>query len=115
MLQSGVVVDVHLEELGQHSWVKALFNTLIGSNGSALYRFVARGRDDGHSKGDHAAVGATFPMMRWSDLDDLTEPNAWLDTARERLQELDAQLLADGWQRRPGNRKHWWSMSYQRA
>lgn len=108
-------LEIHLEELGQHSWVKALFNTVGGSYGSAQYRFVARAPGEGHVDGDHAAVGATFPMMRSSDLNDLADPNAWLDTARACLQELDAELVADGWQRQPIGGTHWWSLSYHRA
>jgi hypothetical protein len=56
------VLEVHLEELGQHSWWKASFNTLSGSYGSAQLRFVARppGVDDP----DPHVLGATFPVMR---------------------------------------------------
>ena len=40
--------EVHLEELGQHTWWKALVHTPTGTNGSARYRCVARsaGRAD---------------------------------------------------------------------
>jgi hypothetical protein len=105
------VLEVHLEELGQHSWWKALLNTLVGLYGSAQFRFVARppGPDD---TGDHHVLGATFPMMRLQDLDDQTEPNAWIDTARERLDELDEQLVRDGWHRTGTTGRHWWSRTY---
>ncbi len=109
------VLEVHLEELGQHSWVKALFNTASSSYGSAQFRFVARPPGEDHDVADHQFLGATFPMMRLQDLNNLNEPNAWLDTARERLQELDRQLVADGWQRQPGLGRHWWSLSYRHA
>ena len=109
------VLEVHLEELGEHSWVKALANTLAGSHGSAQYRFVARPPGEEHAAEQHAATGATFPVMRLQDLDDLTEPNGWIDIARDRLRELDEELVDAGWQRREERGPHWWSLSYGRA
>lgn len=109
------VIEIHLEELGEHSWVKALANTLAGNYGSAQYRFVARPPVEEHTAAQHAATGATFPVMRLQDLNDLREPNAWIDTAHERLRELDHELLDAGWQRREQRGLHWWSLSYQRT
>lgn len=108
-------LQIHLEELGEHSWVKALFNTLTGTFGSAQYRFVARPPGKDHQASDHREVGATFPVMRWQDLNDLHGPqSAWVEDARKRLQELDAELVAEGWQRQPVTGRHWWSLSYLR-
>lgn len=104
-------LEVHLEELGQRSWWRAALGTLTGSYGSGQYRFVARPADADETS-EPRVVGATFPMMRFQNLDDLTEPNAWLATAQERLQELDAQLVGEGWRREPGTGRHWWSMRY---
>jgi hypothetical protein len=105
-------LEIHLEELGQHSWVKALLNTVSSSNGSAQFRFVARA--PGHDADGSAdrVVGATFPMMRGQDLDNVREPNAWVETARVRLHELDRQLLDDGWHRAETRGRHWWSLAY---
>jgi hypothetical protein len=107
-------LEIHLEELGQHSWWKALLNTVSGNYGSALYRFVARtpGADD---PAKPHVVGVTFPVLRFQDLDNLTEPNAWIETARARLRELDHQLAGDGWQRSGETGRHWWSLTYTRA
>jgi hypothetical protein len=105
------LVQVHLEELGQHSWVKALANTVGGLSGSAQFRFVARG-EGADERSSHLVEGATFPVMRWADLNDLTEPNTWLDTARERLGELDAELVSRGLRRRSDRGPHWWSLRY---
>lgn len=105
-------IEVHLEELGAHSWIKALANTLGGTYGSAQYRFVARPPGDEHRSDDHVATGATFPAMRLQDLDDLHRPNAWIETAQERLDELDAELLDRGWRHHPGEGQHWWSRTY---
>jgi len=105
-------VEVHLEELGQHSWVKALANTLGGSSGSAQYRFVARSPGKEHHADDHVVTGATFPVMRFQDLENLNKPNAWIETAQERLEEIDAELLGRGWRRDSSTGQHWWSRTY---
>ena len=106
------VLEVHLEELGQHSWWKAALSTLGGTYGSAQFRFVARppGPDDRSTEGH--LLGATFPVMRAQDLDDLTVPNAWVDIAHDRLDELDRQLVREGWHRTGADGGHWWSRSY---
>ncbi len=105
-------LGVHLEELGEHSWVKALLNTLSGIYGSAQFRFVARGPGEHRHASEDLFVGATFPVMRLQDLDNQTEPNAWLDIARDRLRELDEELVAAGWHRAPQTGRHWWSLTY---
>ncbi len=111
-MSTHALIEVHLEELGEHSWVKALANTLSGSNGSAQYRFVARPPGEGHHPSDHVVTGATFPVMRLQDLGDLHRPNAWIETAQERLQELDENLCAHGWRRYAADGRHWWSRTY---
>ena len=105
--------EVHLEELGQHSWWKAFLNTLGGTNGSAQYRFVARRAGAPDTRERHVREGATFPLMRWQDLDDEHQPNAFSDIAHQRLEELDASLRDDGWRPcgQPG--RHWWSRTYE--
>lgn len=105
-------VEVHLEELGEHSWVKAVASTVSGSYGSAQYRFVARPPGERHHASDHVFTGATFPVMRLQDLDDLHRPNAWMETAQERLEELDEELRARGWRRSGSDGQHWWSRAY---
>ena len=59
--------------------------------------------------------GATFPVMRWQDLGDEHQPNAWSETAHERLDELDASLRADGWRQRDEAGQRWWSRTYERT
>ena len=108
-------VEVHLEELGQHSWWVALANTLTGSFGSAQFRFVVRPRGEEDVSEEHEYVGATFPVMRLQDLDDQREPNAWLDLARDRWRELDAELVGRGWRRSELHGPHWWSAVYDRG
>lgn len=106
-------VEVHLEELGEHSWLKALVNTVTGTFGSAQFRFVARPPGHDHQVSDHIVTGATFPVMRFQDMDDLHEPNAWIDVARDRLEELDEELRGRGWQRLEAGGAHWWSRTYR--
>lgn len=107
------LLEVHLEELGEHSWVKAFANTVTGSYGSAQFRFIARPPGSHHDEADHVATGATFPVMRLQDMDNLREPNAWIDVARERLEELDEELRGLGWQRLKSDGVHWWSRTYR--
>jgi hypothetical protein len=113
--RSAGVLQVHLEELGQHSWVNALFSTFASLYGSAQFRFVARAAGVPDDPCRHVAVSATFPVMRWADLDDQVEPNTWVDLARERLEELDRDLVAQGWRRRGDRGRHWWSLRYDRT
>lgn len=107
-------LEIHLEELGEHSWLKSLLNTLGGSHGSAQFRFVARppGPDQGP---DGHVMGASFPVMRAQDLDDRTRPNAWAELAEQSLDELDHRLMEDGWTRVSAGGSHWWSRSYTRT
>lgn len=106
---------VHLEELGHHSWWKALLNTLTGSYGSAQYRFVARRVGVPDRQSEHVAVGSTFPLMRFSDLGDESDRNGWSELARAALDELDVELRARGWRAVPATGPHWWSREYERA
>lgn len=106
-------VEVHLEELGQHSWWKALLNTLTGTDASAQYRFVARPAGAPDVAGAHLLEGATFTLLRWQDLDDEHQPDELLETPRRRLAELDASLRSDGWTPCGGLGRHWWSRTYE--
>jgi hypothetical protein len=108
------IAEVRLEELGEHSWLQALFNTVTGSFGSAQLRFVACPPGEIHRPADHVLTGASFPVLRAQDLDDLSEPNAWIEIARERLRELDQRLVSAGWEREASSGRHWWSRTYRR-
>lgn len=105
-------IEIHLEELGEHSWALALANTMSSTSGSAQYRFVARPPGEPHRARDHVLTGSTFPAMRFQDLEHLQQPNAWIDTARERLEELDAELRTRGWTQADTVGAHWWSRTY---
>ena len=111
-MTSSKTLEVHLEELGQHSWVKALANTLGGSFGSAQYHFVARPAGAPDRADTHVVTGASFPVMRLQDLDDLHSPNAWIEMAHDRLDELDRELRSRGWRPTDVPGDHWWSRTY---
>ena len=110
-------VEVHLEELDAHSWLRAVPDTLTEPYGRGLCRFVVVSAQEAaqHSLKDHLAFSVSFPALRVQDPDLATEPDAWLDVARERLIELDAELDRAGWRRRPGRGRHWWSITYDAA
>jgi len=50
--------------------------------------------------------------MRFQDLGNLNKANAWIETAQERLEELDEELLGLGWRRGSDRGQHWWSRTY---
>ena len=113
-------VEVHLEELGEEpalqradSWIAAALNALGGATGGE-YRFVARSADDDSGAATTVLEGATFPMMRFLDLNALQEPNPSTDIA-QRLADLDRDLVADGWRRQETSGRHWWSRTYEKA
>ena len=108
------VVQIHLEELGKHSWTEAVLGAVIGAGGGPAYRFVAAPADPDHDASEHAAVGAKFPVMPFRDLKDLTEPDEWTDRAHQRLNELDAELTSRGWRRRAERGHYWWSLRYDK-
>ncbi len=107
------VMEVHLEELGEHSWVRSLLNGLGSVYGSAQYRFVARPPGPDRGIADHV-VGGTFPMMRWQDLKDRHHPNGWIELAEQELEKLDRQLRDEGWERGPDHDRAWWARTYRR-
>lgn len=107
------VLEVHLEELGEHSWVRALVSTLGGSHGSGQYRFAARPPGADHGLRDHV-LGATFPLLRWQELRDPEHPNGWIELAEQELEALDRRLREEGWSRGPDHDRAWWARTYER-
>lgn len=103
------LMEIRLEELGRHSWVKGLLSTLSGSHGSAQYRFVA---ESGHGE---RVLGETFPAMPMQSLDDTREPDAWLDLARQSLDHLRQRLVDSGWHPLGTSGEHWWSETFTRV
>jgi hypothetical protein len=106
------VLEVEAEDMGGTSLAASLVTTLSSQYGNAYFRFVARVRSADPRWPTYAMAGATFPATRPS-LEDLGAQGAWLETQRERFQELHQQLLAEGW-RPAGHGAHWWSAIYRR-
>jgi hypothetical protein len=71
----------------------SLVTTLSSQYGNGYFRFVARARSAHLRWPSYAMAGATFPAARPS-LEDVATQGAWLETQRERFQELHQQLLA---------------------
>ena len=106
------MVQIQLEEAGRRSWKSAASSAVLGAGGGPVYRFVAAAADLGN-EGEPVAVGATFPLLPFQDLDEQADFE-WTDLARRRLQELGSELEAAGWSRRPERGRHWWSLRYER-
>jgi hypothetical protein len=106
------VLEIEAEDVGDTSLAASLVTTLSSQYGNAYFRFVARARSADPRWPTYAMAGATFPATRPS-LDDVAAQGAWLETQRERFEELHRQLVQEGW-RPAGHGAHWWSVSYTR-
>jgi hypothetical protein len=106
------VLEVEAEDAGGISLAASLLTTLSSQYGNGYFRFVARARSTDPRWPTYAMAGATFPATRPS-LEDVAAQGAWLETQRERFQELHQQLLVEGW-RQAGRGAHWWSAIYRR-
>ncbi|MDO9495852.1 MAG: hypothetical protein Q7J48_09135 [Nocardioides sp.] len=108
------VVQIHLEQLGKHSRVGALIGAAIGAEGGPPLRFVAAPAEPEHDATEHAAVSERFPVLPTEDLDLQVELDEWTQLARQRLKELDVELLSMGWKRRADRGRFWWSLRYDK-
>ena len=107
------VLEIEAQDVDGVSPAASLLSTLSSQYGNGYFRFVARARSADRRWPTYAMAGATFPVTRPSP-EDVTAQGAWLETQRERFQELHRQLLAEGW-RPAGHGAHWWSAIYRRA
>ena len=106
------VLEIEAEDVGGVSLVASLLTILSSQYGNGYFRFLARARSPDPRWPTYAMAGATFPATRPSP-EDVAAQGAWLDTQRERFQELHQQLLEEGW-RPAGHGAHWWSAIYRR-
>jgi len=106
------VLEVEAEDVGGISLAASLATTLSSQYGNGYFRFVARARSADPRWPSYAMAGATFPVTRPSP-EDVAAQGAWLETQRERFEELDRQLRAEGWWP-AGHGAHWWSALYRR-
>jgi hypothetical protein len=107
------MLEIQAEDVGGISLAASLLTTLSSQYGNGYFRFVARARSADPRWPTYAMAGATFPATRPS-LEDVGAQGTWLETQRERLQELHRQLVAEGW-RPAGRGPHWWSATYRRS
>jgi hypothetical protein len=99
--------EIEAEDVGGASLAASLLTTLSTQHGNAYFRFVARAHSADPRWPTYAQAGATFPTTRPS-LDDVAAQGAWLETQRERFDELHRQLVQEGW-RPAGRGAHRWS------
>jgi hypothetical protein len=107
------ILEINLEPVGSHSARGALLGAVVGAGGGPLYQFVAAAPHVASRHPEHAAIGTTFPLEPFQDLDDETD-NEWTALARERLREFDTELQEHGWRRLSEQGPHWWSFRYMR-
>ena len=106
------VLEIEAEDVGGISLAASLLTTLSSQYGNGYFRFVGRARSAEPRWPTYARAGASFPATR-PTLDDIAAQGAWLETQRERFDELHRQLLREGW-RPAGHGAHWWSAIYKR-
>jgi hypothetical protein len=106
------VLEIEAEDVGGISLAASLLTILSSQYGNGYFRFVGRARSADPRWPTYAMAGATFPATR-PTLEDVAAQGAWLETQRERFQELHQQLLAEGW-RPAGRGANWWSALYRR-
>jgi hypothetical protein len=106
------VLEIEAEDVGGISLAASLVTTLSSQYGNGYFRLVARARSADPRWPSYAMAGATFPGTRPSP-EDVGAQGAWLETQRERFDELHRQLVAEGW-RPAGRGPHWWSAIYKR-
>jgi hypothetical protein len=107
-------LTVEVEDAGHTSLLGSLVTTLSGQQGTQVSRFVARTTDT-REPATVVAISATFPVgpLALIDGQGAAPDGGWPDEARSALEELDAQLLADGWHS-TATGPRWWDRSYAR-
>ena len=106
------VLEVEAEDVGGVSLAASLLTTLSSQYGNGYFRFVARARSADPRWPTYAMAGATSPGHP-AVAGGRRSSGAWVQTQRERLEELHRQLVAEGW-RPAGRGAHWWSAIYRR-
>jgi|EndMetStandDraft_8_1072994.scaffolds.fasta_scaffold1809421_1 hypothetical protein len=102
-------LEIQLEEQHLPFWQAALANSVTGYFASAQYRFVARSADE-----TVRVEGAWFPLLHFLDPDDQETNFVALSVARDRLDQLETQLVESGWTPTGTSGTHWWSRTYAR-
>ena len=114
-------LTIEVEDAGHKSVLRSMITTLTGQHGTQLSRFVAR-TTESNEPGAVVATSPSFPVVPLALMEgplpmmegqDAAPDGGWPDEARSALEELDAMLVADGWQcTATGTR--WWERHYTR-
>jgi hypothetical protein len=104
-------LEIEVEDYAETSLFNRLWSGLFTQYGHPTYfRFVGRARSADPRWPTYQVVGATFPEP---GLGNPSGKGPWADEQRASLEELQEQLLREGW-RLVGRGEHWWSLRYKR-
>jgi hypothetical protein len=107
-------LTIEVEDAGHTSMLRSMLTTLTGQSGTQQFRFVARTTDTSEPPAV-VTTSWTFPVSPLALMDgqDAAPDGGWPDEARAALEELDATLVADGWQC-TATGPRWWQRRYTR-
>jgi hypothetical protein len=110
------LAEIVADERGDRPWATALVSAFV-PYGDVYVRFAVRERAPATGRNSLWSprplyVGTPFPAAR-AALDDVAAQGVWRAIQVARLAELQAVLVADGWEP-AGRGQHWWSARYSR-
>ena len=105
---------IEVEDAGHKSLLGSVVTTLSGQHGTQASRFVARTTASGEPS-TVIATSSSFPVVPLALMDgqDAAPDGGWPEEASAALDELDATLVADGWQC-TATGPRWWERRYAR-
>ena len=106
------ILEIEVEDAGGTSPLASLLATVGSQFGNVYYRFVGRAHSPDPRRPSYAIVGKTFPAPR-AFLADLPPHDQWAQGMTQALNELQEELLSQGW-RPVGQGAHPWSFTYVR-
>jgi hypothetical protein len=106
---------IEVEDAGHKSLLGSMVTTLSGQHGTQVSRFIAQmvGTDEPLRV---VAASSTFPVVPLALMggQEAAPDGGWQDEAAAALEELDATLVADGWQC-TATGPRWWDRRYTRG
>lgn len=109
------LLEIDVEDAGHTSMLRSIATTMTGQHGAQSYRFVARAHSGDPQWSDFTVTSGTFPVLPLQlPIDRVGPDEAYGDEMRARLDELERELVAQGW-RPAGQGEHWWSKRYTRS
>lgn len=106
---------IEVEDAGHGSLLGSVVTTLSGQHGTQASRFAAKAAATGE-RTTVVAVSSSFPVSPLALMDgqDAAPDGGWPDEASAALEELDATLVAGGWQC-TSTGPRWWDRRYTRG